>query len=245
MPELPEVERSRRKLEHYLVGKTIATATADDDRKIFQLRPESRTPASLAASLLGQTVTAAERKGKHVWLVLSRGPCLCFHQGMTGAFTVLDPDGNVHADEYKEFKVDTEAWPPRFWKLVLTMDDGTSAAFTNARRFGRIRESVDPASDPSLPIAKLAPDPLYEMPSRAVFAEKVGARTANIKAFLLDQEKVVCGIGNWIADEVGRSGERDGGGVHVERCCALCECVWYAVEGGWWLCTVVMCVCLC
>ena len=70
---------------------------------------------------------------------------------------------------------------------------------TNARRLGRIRLRSDPANEP--PISALGFDPLLDLPAPKAFAEMLRARSAVIKALLLDQS-FAAGVGNWIGDEV-------------------------------------------
>ncbi len=91
------------------------------------------------------------------------------------------------------------AWPPRFVKLRMWFSGGGELAMTNARRLGRIRLLDDPEHEP--PISKLGFDPLYGMPTRAEFCDRIMRRKGVLKAVLLDQG-FAAGVGNWIADEV-------------------------------------------
>lgn len=90
-------------------------------------------------------------------------------------------------------------WPPRFWKFVCTLDDGTEWSYTNARRFGRIKLVNDPLGEP--PISLQGFDPLLAMPTLQDFSKAVTARSLPIKALLLDQT-FSAGLGNWMVDEV-------------------------------------------
>ena len=77
------------------------------------------------------------------------------------------------------------------------MDDGTRLAHCDPRRFGRIKlRGAEPEE-----LAALAPDAL-EAPAVATMRSALSSKSAPIKAVLLDQSAVVCGIGNWVADEV-------------------------------------------
>eukprot|EP00976_Prorocentrum_cordatum_P106657 1194497-Prorocentrum_minimum.AAC.2 len=82
---------------------------------------------------------------------------------------------------------------------MIPLDNGKRVAFTDARRFGRIRLREDPPSAP--PISELGFDPVHDRPSLGEFASKLSGRKAPIKAVLLDQA-FCAGVGNWIADEV-------------------------------------------
>ena len=102
--------------------------------------------------------------------------------------------------KYKSFEVDTTSWPPRFAKLVVEFDSGVALAYTDPRRFGKVRlVRGDVRASP--PISQLGFDPLLAMPDPDAFAAAYARRAAPIKAALLDQ-KIAAGVGNWIADEV-------------------------------------------
>jgi formamidopyrimidine-DNA glycosylase len=104
---------------------------------------------------------------------------------------------------YKDFKTSDLPWPPRFTRLELGFSNGRRLAFTDQRRFGRvwlIPEDSDPYQ--TLPLSKLGPDALKELPPVSLFIQRVRQRRrVPIKTILLDQS-FVSGIGNWIADEV-------------------------------------------
>ncbi|CAI7863557.1 unnamed protein product, partial [Closterium sp. NIES-53] len=78
-------------------------------------------------------------------------------------------------------------------------EGGVQLAFTDARRFGRIRLAPDPLLCP--PVAQLGPDVLLSLPDPASFAALLRRRSRAVKALLMDQA-VLSGIGNWLADEV-------------------------------------------
>ena len=102
---------------------------------------------------------------------------------MTGSFAVYDEP----------------AKRPRFWRLEVVFAGGVRLAFSDPRRFGRIRLQRDPASEP--PIALLGADPLLEPPTARDLEALLGRRRAPLKAVLLDQS-VFAGVGNWVADEI-------------------------------------------
>jgi formamidopyrimidine-DNA glycosylase len=179
LPELPEAEAARRLAQRVLVGRRLVEVTVRPDPIVF-----SGTSARRVAEWLrGRRVVAARRKGKHNWLELDRRPWPAFHFGMSG---------DLHDYRGAEDR-------PRFWKLELATDEGRRVAFTDIRRFGRIRLLNDPASEP--PISLLGFDPLEGLPPTADLHAVLRRRQAPLKAVLLDQG-VFAGVGNWIADEV-------------------------------------------
>ena len=193
MPELPEVERGRRIAEDAVRGRRIARAKCADDRIVY----DGVAPSTVQRRLRGRRVEDVHRHGKQLWFELDEGPHPLFHFGMTGAFRVpRQPDLQLRTGP----KVDGhEAWPPRFTKIHLFLDDGGELVMTNARRLGRIRLRRDPRNEP--PISELGFDPLLGLPSPKRFVERLGRRTGTMKGVLMDQS-FAAGVGNWIADEV-------------------------------------------
>ncbi|KAK2002307.1 hypothetical protein LX36DRAFT_652360 [Colletotrichum falcatum] len=99
------------------------------------------------------------------------------------------------------------AWPPKYWKFQLETDDDppVAAAFTDPRRFGRVRLVDCPGADirKHSPLKENGPDPVVDADvfTEAYLAGKMRARHVPVKALLLDQSHI-SGIGNWVADEV-------------------------------------------
>jgi formamidopyrimidine-DNA glycosylase len=178
MPELPEVERARRKTERALRGRRIAGVMTVPDAIVY----DGVSPLQFEDALRGTRVLAVRRKGKHLWMELDRRPWPLFHFGMTGGFRI-----------YRR-----EEDRPRFWKVELRADDGTRVAMPDPRRLGRIRLRYEPLREP--PLSELGYDLLLDPPPERELVRLLGRRHAPIKAVLLDQA-VFAGVGNWIADE--------------------------------------------
>ncbi len=200
MPELPEVETSRRLVEKLLKGKRLVEVLPDpDDRIVF----DRASPEEFREALEGARVKGTGRKGKYFWLELDRRPWPVFHLGMTGHVEVRKKKSFVKAWGRRLYsEPDRKGLDPRilpFCRLRMVAADGTEIAITDPRRFGRIRLAEDPEREP--PISKLGYDPLVEFPSAKKLGEILAKRRAPIKAVLLDQG-VFAGVGNWIADEV-------------------------------------------
>lgn len=179
MPELPEVEAARVRLESVLRRRRIVAVETVPDAIVYS----GVTPRRLAAALRGRVVKRVGRKGKHLWLELDRRPWPVFHFGMTGRFKVYA----------------TEAERPRFLKLEMRTSSGQRVAFADSRRFGRIRLQQHPESE--APISALGFDALLGVPPAEELRRLLSRRKAPIKAVLLDQS-VFAGVGNWVADEI-------------------------------------------
>lgn len=204
MPEIAEVARIVHYLRKRLVGKTIANAAAIDDSSVFG--KVGTSGKEVEEALKGRTVVSAGSQGKYFWITLDKPPHLVMHFGMTG-WVHINGEKTAYTNYYKKMKEsDIAQWPPKFWKFHLSTDDKepVEVAFTDARRFGRVRlvncpgESIRKHS----PLVENGPDPVVD---KDIFTEdylrgKMKSRHVPIKALLLDQA-MISGIGNWVADE--------------------------------------------
>ena len=204
MPELPEVEAARSLVETHCGGQKITTAITTEggggprdgafDDIVFD--DSGAHAQSIAKALEGKRLLEVRRRGKQLWLLLDSPPHAMCHFGMTGAFVVR----GVAALKYKEFAVRDEEWPPRFTKMELGFEAGTALAFCDPRRLGRIRLRADPIHED--PWKSLAPDPLVDTIELERWLRILGGKKCVVKALLLDQNTLVSGVGNWVADEV-------------------------------------------
>ena len=190
MPELPEVEHARSLLERFVVGQRIAKVRVAPDTIVCA---EDR-PQKIAKTFRGAIMEVPDRRGKQLWLPLVDCPAVLVHLGMTGAIRVRGEQGlQLVAHGSVE-----EHWPPRFEKFWLKLENEVEVAFTDPRRFGRLRLRQDPLHEP--PISDLGPDPIVDEIDLSTVSEALLRRRAPIKSVLLDQ-KFMAGVGNWIADE--------------------------------------------
>ncbi len=178
MPELPEVETVRRKLAPHLTGRTIVRARIDDPRLV---RPEP--PDAVAARLTGARVTGLGRRGKHLLIGLDDGGTLAVHLRMTGNFLVGEG-----ATERPHLRA------------LLELDDATTVAYTDQRRFGTWRVLEGEPELAEFLDERLGVEPLDEGFDGRSLARLFAGRRAAVKALLLDQ-RLVAGVGNIYADE--------------------------------------------
>lgn len=104
---------------------------------------------------------------------------------MTGSMAIE----GVGRSKYVRLTED-DAWPPKFFKIILEFDGGVKMAFCDARRFGRVKLQADPEQHD--PVSKLGFDPVLSMPSLEDFADKLSKNTQAVKSMLLDQ------VGRWM-----------------------------------------------
>ena len=196
MPELPEVEVTRRKLAPSLVGRRIA--------KVHTTRPSYfflTPPARLERELPGARVTDLARIGKYLLAGLHDGRRLLLHLGMSGQLFTENASSvrllsaatraSLGPDEQAEFRPDAHT------HLWLEFEDGgPGLLFRDVRKFGKVRLLAKGESDPRL--EKLGVDAL-EATGAGLYAATRKRRVA-VKSVLLAQD-VIAGIGNIYADE--------------------------------------------
>lgn len=212
MPELPEVEAARRFIERVCLGSIIISVATRElgggpregcfDDIVYEHVSEQTTNSSESlyhVALLQKTLKHVHRKGKQLWFEFAElgASCVLFHFGMTGSFALKGQEPL----KYKSFKVDEARWPPRFTKLLMKFDNGEELAFCDPRRLGRIKIRSDPHN--TSPLKDLGIDPVNGViPDTPALQGLMKAISAPIKSLLLDQERIFCGIGNYLADEI-------------------------------------------
>ena len=204
MPELPEVETTRRGILAALRGKRVTAMVLREPRLRW---PVDRT---LVTSLPGQRVRDVRRRAKYLLIELERGTLIA-HLGMSGSLRVLAPETPLLAHDHYD----------------LLLDSGRCLRFNDPRRFGSL---VWAAGDPGQHalLKDLGPEPLEGAFNVDYLAGKARRRKVAIKQFLMDQ-KVVVGVGNIYASEAlfraGISPRRAAGRVARARLEALVESV--------------------
>lgn len=193
VPELPEVETVCRIMRRALVGKVIDEVEIVPDSIVFGGAPE----AGIAAAIKGRKVTTVGRKGKTWWIELDGGPTVFGHLGMSGWIRELGAP-TIRLKEHGDAPLDDENGRPRFLKMMLTAG-GSRVALTDGRRLARVWLGESAAKDSK--VRALGPDAFDELPSGEAFEALFAKRKAPIKASLMDQ-KILSGLGNWLADEV-------------------------------------------
>ncbi|MBI4206829.1 MAG: bifunctional DNA-formamidopyrimidine glycosylase/DNA-(apurinic or apyrimidinic site) lyase [Betaproteobacteria bacterium] len=176
MPELPEVETTRRGLVPFVVNQRIATAIVRNHSLRLPV------PRSLPRLVAGATIAAVGRRGKY--LLFDCGPgTLILHLGMSGRLWIVDhgtpPEPHDHFD--------------------LVLDSGTVVRLRDPRRFGLVLwGNGDPLRHTLL--AGIGPEPFDAAFNGDWLYRVTRNRTAAIKLVLMDGH-VVAGIGNIYANE--------------------------------------------
>ena len=229
MPELPEVEVTRRRIGPLLVGRRIREVRTTRDSKLFLTRP-----ARLRARLRGRCVASLGRRGKYLVAEFDDGTRLVVHLGMTGQLFSSAATSPRLLSATRRSSLAPEAQgnfrPDAHTHLQLCFEDGGPEVFLrDVRKFGKLLLLERGESHPRL--ARLGLDAL-ETTGDALFAATRG-RVASIKALLLDQG-VISGVGNIYADEAlfraGVRPARRAGRVTRRECERLAEAIREVLE---------------
>ena len=175
MPELPEVEVTRRGIAAPLTGLTVSAVTVREPRLRWPV------PAGLSTSLPGQTLRDIERRAKYLLLRFDRGT-LILHLGMSGSLRVLDPA--VPAEKHDHLDI-------VFGDRLLRLRD--------PRRFGAALWHEGPDDRHAL-LAGLGPEPLGAGFTAAGLQAALARRSCAVKLAIMDSA-VVVGVGNIYASE--------------------------------------------
>ena len=176
MPELPEVETTRRGLAPHVRGRRIRAL------KVYERRLRWPVPAGLPARVAGQGIASIGRRAKYLLLRLESG-ALLVHLGMSGNLRLV--------------RTDSPRVPHDHFDLVL--NSGTVLRFNDPRRFGSLLYvRGDPLEHPLL--AHLAPEPFARGFDAAYLWRITRGRRIAVKQLLMNSRLVV-GVGNIYASE--------------------------------------------
>lgn len=203
MPELPEVETTRRGLLPDLAGRRI------DGLVVRQRRLRYPVPRNLSGLIAGQTLQDIDRRGKYLLFRFARGT-LIVHLGMSGSLRLV---GAAEA-------------PGRHDHLDIVF--GPSALrLRDPRRFGAVLWAAGDAAAHPL-IAPLGIEPLTEAFDGAWLHAATRGRATPVKLLLMDSHRIV-GVGNIYASEslfrAGIDPRTPAGRLSRARCARLAEAV--------------------
>lgn len=176
MPELPEVETTRRGIAPYLEQQRIKQVV------IRQAKLRWPIDKGIAKQMPGQVITSVDRRGKYLLLHCENGTAL-MHLGMSGCVRIVP----AAVPAAKHDHVD------------IVGSDGNCLRFTDPRRFGALLWTTEDVLLHPL-LMKLGPEPLSREFNAKYFGEKLAKRSAMIKASVMDSHLVV-GVGNIYATE--------------------------------------------
>ncbi|NNM52562.1 MAG: bifunctional DNA-formamidopyrimidine glycosylase/DNA-(apurinic or apyrimidinic site) lyase [Pseudomonadales bacterium] len=176
MPELPEVETTRRGIEPYLIGQTLLDVEVRETRL--------RWPIDIVSlnSCIGLHISHVGRRGKYLLVALSDQTHLLIHLGMSGSLRLVTKEDNWRKHDHIQ------------WQF-----SNTSLRFHDPRRFGCVIHIRGTPHEHRL-LKDLGPEPL-DKDFHSDYLYKVSReRITSIKTMIMDARHVV-GIGNIYAQE--------------------------------------------
>jgi formamidopyrimidine-DNA glycosylase len=176
MPELPEVETTRRGIAPALIGRRVTGVLVRDRRLRWPIAGDFET------SIQHRTVRRIERRAKYILIVFDSGT-LILHLGMSGSLRIVDGDVPPRAHDH--------------WDVRL--DSGQTLRFHDPRRFGSAHWTLGDPLEHKL-LVKLAPEPLGADFDAAYLFRATRGRSVAIKSFIMNSQ-VVVGVGNIYASE--------------------------------------------
>jgi formamidopyrimidine-DNA glycosylase len=176
MPELPEVETTRRGIAPFLEGHLVRAVTVREPRLRWPV------PAALARDLPGQRIRSVSRRAKFLLLESPVGH-LILHLGMSGSLRVVS--NNVPPEKHDH--------------LDVVMEDGRCLRLRDPRRFGAaLWTTENPLEHPLL--RNIGPEPLGSAFNAKQLHTLSRGRRVAAKSFIMDSH-VVAGVGNIYASE--------------------------------------------
>jgi formamidopyrimidine-DNA glycosylase len=174
MPELPEVETTRRGIAPHLEGRRI--------RRVVLRQRQLRWPVpEEVAGLRNAVVSGVGRRAKFLLVDLPRGQML-MHLGMSGSLRVVPEKTPPNKHDHVDF----------------VLDSGQMLRFTDPRRFGALLWTASPGQHPMLD--HLGPEPLDDAFDDALLFRLSRGRRQSVKTFIMDN-RIVVGVGNIYAQE--------------------------------------------
>ena len=175
MPELPEVETTRRGIAPHLIGQRVSRVIVRERRLRWPI------PEDLDVRLSGQRIEAVERRAKYLLIKAETGT-LISHLGMSGNLRLVE--AGLPAAKHEHVDIELES--------------GLSLRYTDPRRFGALLWSELPLEHELL--ARLGPEPLTELFDGERLYQLSRGKAVAVKPFIMDNA-VVVGVGNIYATE--------------------------------------------
>lgn len=208
MPELPEVETTRRGLAPHVEARRVLEVTLR--------RPDLRwpIPPEIERALPGQRIDTVRRRAKYLLLDTAAGSAL-LHLGMSGSLRVVPASTPIREHDHVDLRLSGTAG-----------QRGRVLRFNDPRRFGCLL--WQPAGEVHPLLRGLGPEPLGDAFDGDYLHARSRGRKAPVKTFLMDQ-RIVVGVGNIYAAEAlfaaGISPLRAAGQVSRERYRLLADAV--------------------
>ncbi len=212
MPELPEVETSRRGIEPHILNKKIKSVV------IRQHQLRWPIPGQLPDRINNLKLTRLSRRGKYLLLGFGNNETVILHLGMSGSLRICTAATPAGKHDHIDFVFSN--------KKILRLND--------PRKFGCVLLTDEPVESHKL-LAKLGPEPLSEDFTADYLYAQSRKRRCAIKSFIMNSH-VVVGVGNIYASEAlflaGINPNRKAGTLSKTRCFKLVEAIRHILDAA-------------
>ncbi len=214
MPELPEVETSRRGISPWIEARTVQAVVIRDRRLRWPV------PKTIDRNLPGQKILAVRRRAKYLLLDTEIGSAM-LHLGMSGSVRIIESAEPAARHDHFD----------------ICFDSGKALRFRDPRRFGSLLWARRPEQHKLL--RDLGPEPLSPVFDGDYLWQRSRGRRVAIKQFIMNAS-IVVGVGNIYASEAlfnaGIHPRRAAGRISLERLTTLAACIKsvleHAIEAG-------------
>ncbi len=175
MPELPEVETSRRGIAPWVENQQVCEVIIRDRRLRWLV------PIEIDQQLPGQEILSVRRRAKYLLFETAVGSAM-LHLGMSGSVRIINSDEPAAKHDHVDIR----------------FSSGKALRFRDPRRFGSLLWTTDP--DEHELLRNLGPEPLSREFDGDYLWQKSRGRRVSIKPFIMNAT-IVVGVGNIYASE--------------------------------------------
>ncbi|AMO58541.1 5-hydroxymethyluracil DNA glycosylase [Endozoicomonas montiporae] len=204
MPELPEVETTRRGIMPHIVGQTVDSVVVRNPKLRWPV------PDNLPELLAGKVIESVSRRAKYLVIKVADGHLL-IHLGMSGSLRMVSNNEPVKKHDHVD----------------ILFSNGSCLRYHDPRRFGAVLWSEAPVYEHKL-IKQLGPEPLSDDFSGSLLYRLSRNKSQAVKTFIMDSH-VVVGVGNIYASEAlfkaGIRPEKPAGKISKARYERLADCI--------------------
>jgi formamidopyrimidine-DNA glycosylase len=191
MPELPEVEVTRRTLLKFIENKVIKNIKINNPNLRFKI------PANFKKNVTGQKIVKVLRRSKYILIYLKNDYVMIAHLGMSGKFLIK----NNYSKDFLKTSYYSNEFSSKHNHLEFFFSNNLKVIYNDPRRFGFFLLDKISKLDVNKFLSKLGPEPLGKDLKKDYLILKTKATQRTIKTLLMDQ-RFISGIGNIYANEI-------------------------------------------
>jgi formamidopyrimidine-DNA glycosylase len=191
MPELPEVEVTRRTLLKFIENKVIKNIKINNPNLRFKI------PDNFKKNVTGQKIIKVLRRSKYILIYLKNDYVMIAHLGMSGKFLIK----NNYSKDFLKTSYYSNEFSSKHNHLEFFFSNNLKVIYNDPRRFGFFLLDKISKLDVNKFLSKLGPEPLGKDLKKDYLILKTKATQRTIKTLLMDQ-RFISGIGNIYANEI-------------------------------------------